>query len=51
MHILKPVEERIVAGSRRKLLRGMAGLSLGLPISQAGMLPLLGESPIERQES
>jgi hypothetical protein len=28
----------------------MAGLSLGLPISQTGMLPLFGESPIEQQE-
>jgi hypothetical protein len=50
MHIRKKAEARIVAESRRKLLRGMAGLSLGLPISQTGMLPLFGESPIEQQE-
>ena len=50
MHIRKKVEASSVAESRRRLLRGMAGLSLGLPISQTGMLPLFGESPIEQQE-
>ncbi|MGO9939515.1 MAG: glucoamylase family protein [Terracidiphilus sp.] len=39
-----------VAESRRRLLRGMAGLSLGLPIAQAGMLPLLGESSDGQQD-
>jgi hypothetical protein len=50
MHIRRPVEARIVAESRRTLLRRMAGLSLGLPISQAGMLPLLGEPSTEQQD-
>jgi hypothetical protein len=31
--------------SRRKLLRQMAGISLGLPFSQAGALPLVGQAP------
>ncbi len=33
------------------LLRGMAGLSLGLPISRARMLPLLGKGPSGQQQS
>jgi hypothetical protein len=31
--------------SRRKLLRQMAGISLGLPLSQARALPLVGHAP------
>jgi len=50
MHIRKRVEAPTVAESRRRLLRGMAGLSLGLPISRAGVLPLLGKGPIGQQE-
>jgi hypothetical protein len=50
MHIRKRAEATTVPESRRRLLRGMAGLSLGLPIARAGMLPLLGSGPIGRQE-
>lgn len=50
MHIRKRVKAPAVAESRRRLLRGMAGLSLGLPIAQAGMLPLLGESSDGQQD-
>jgi hypothetical protein len=50
MHIRKRAEAPPVAESRRRLLRGMAGLSLGLPISCAGALPLLAESSAAQQE-
>lgn len=45
MPIRKRANGQPVAASRRTLLRQMASLSLGLPMSGAGMLPLLGESP------
>lgn len=43
MRIRKRVRALNPVLSRRNLLRGMAGLSLGLPISRAGMLPLLAQ--------
>src|ERR1700735_587239 len=45
MPIRKRAGGQPVAASRRSLLRQMALLSVGLPMSRAGMLPLPGESP------
>jgi len=43
---IREIEDREDHGnSRRKLLRQMAGISLGLPLSQAGALPLVGQAP------
>jgi hypothetical protein len=51
MRIPKRVKALNPVPSRRNLLRGMAGLSLGLPMSQAGLLPLLGQQPPEQHSS
>ena len=48
MRIRKRVRALNPVLSRRNLLRGMAGLSLGLPISRAGMLPLLAQQESEQ---
>jgi hypothetical protein len=50
MQIRKTAEARVVAESRRTLLRRMASLSLGLPIARAGILPVLGESPTSQHD-
>jgi hypothetical protein len=43
MHIRKQIEVHNPTQSRRALLRGMAHLSLALPIARAGMTPLLAQ--------
>lgn len=48
MRIRKRVRALNPVVSRRNLLRGMAGLSLGLPISRAGVLPLLAQQGPEQ---
>jgi hypothetical protein len=49
MHIHKIVKTREESNSRRKLLRRMAYLSLGIPFSQSKVFPLLGQTAPKRE--
>jgi hypothetical protein len=51
MPIRSRAEAQSDRASRRTLLRRMASISLGLPVAQSGLLPLLGQSSNSAQHS